>query len=90
MKADETAHAYVIRVERQWMALGMDATSTYHAFIHRLPEWFRRELEGVCKSCRASGMNFGWTQVVEMARDMEMGASLVKATPAPAPVIAVS
>ena len=90
MRADETAHAYVIRVERQWMALGMDATSTYHVFIHRLPEGFCRELEGVRKSRRASGMNFGWTQVIEMARDMEMGASLVRATPAQAPVIAVS
>ena len=68
----------------------MDATSTYHAFIYCLPEGFCRELEGVRKSRRASGRNFGWTQVVEMARDMEMGASLVKATPAPAPVITVS
>ena len=90
MKAGKTTHAYVIRVERQWMVLGMDATSTYHAFIHRLPDGVRRELEGVRKSCRASGMNFGWTQVVEMTRDMEMGASLVKAAPAPAPVITES
>ena len=90
MKADETAHAYVIRVEHQRMALGMEATSTYHAFIHHLPEGFRRELKGVHKSLQASCMNFGWTQVVEMARDMEMGASLVKVTPASAPVITVS
>ena len=55
MTESETAHAFVIRVERSRMALGMDATSTYHAFIYRLPEAFRAELEGVRKARRASG-----------------------------------
>ena len=77
----ETAHAFVIRVECSRMALGMDATSTYHAFIYHLPEAFRAELEGVCKARRASGQTFEWKHVVELARDTELGASLVKGTP---------
>ena len=84
MTESETAHAFVIRVERSRMALGMDATSTYHTFIYHLPEAFRAELEGVCKARRASGQTFEWKHVVELARDTELRASLVKATPIPA------
>ena len=80
----EIAHAFVIRVESSRMALGMDATSTYHAFIYRLPEAFRAKLEGVCKARRASGQTFEWKHVVELACDTELGASLVKSTPIPA------
>ena len=80
----ETAHAFVIRVERSRMALGMDATSTYHPFIYRLPEAFRAELEGVRRAGRASGQTFEWKHVVKLARDTELGASLVKGTPIPA------
>ena len=81
MMESETAHAFVIRVECSRMALGMDATSTYHAFIYRLPEAFWVELEGVRKARRASGQTFEWKHVVELARDTELGASLVKGTP---------
>ena len=84
MTESETAHAFVIRVERSRMALGMDATLTYHAFIYRLPEAFRAELEGVRKARRASGQTFEWKHVVELARNAELGASLVKGTPIPA------
>ena len=83
MTESETAHAFVIRVECSRMALGMDATSTYHAFIYRLPEAFRAELEGVHKFRRASGQTFEWKHVVELAPDTELGAFLVKGTPIP-------
>ena len=60
------------------MALGMDAASTYDAFIYRLPVAFRVELEGVCKAKKASGQSFEWRHIVELAWDTELGASLVK------------
>ena len=68
----------MIRVERSKIALGMDAASTYHAFIYHLPEAFRAELEGVCKARKASSQSFEWIHVVELAWDTELGAFLVK------------
>ena len=60
------------------MELGMDAASTYHAYIYRLPEAFRAKLERVCKARKASCQSFEWRHVVELAQDTELGASLVK------------
>ena len=63
------------------MALGMDAACTYHAFIYQafsLLEAFRVELEGIRKARKASGYSFEWRHVVDLARDTELGASLVK------------
>lgn len=68
----------MIKVERMRMALNMDAVATYHSFIHRLPEAFRAELELVRKTRKASGYSFGWKHMVKLARDLVLGATLVK------------
>ena len=70
----------MIRVEYSRIVLGIDVASIYHAFIYHLPEAFRAELEGVCKGRKASGYSFEWRHIVKLARDTELGASLV--TPA--------
>ena len=78
MAKEESAHAFVIRVEHSSMALSMDAVSSYHAFIYHLPEALRVEREGVRKARKASGQSISWRYIVELVGDTELGASLVK------------
>ena len=56
----EQDHAYVLRVEQQRRALGIEAGTVYHAFVHCLGMLLRMELDAICFTHKAAQESFSW------------------------------
>ena len=69
----------------------LNDTTVYRAFVHRLDTRLRVELDSIRRTYKATRQPFGWQQVVEVCRDLALGASLAPpavggGAPAPAPL----
>ena len=66
------------------MQLGIDAETTYHAFVHKLDMGVRALLESVRLHKRAAGGGaIQWSDVVNLCRDSLSGVSLLAGPAAP-------
>ena len=68
----------MLRVEQGRMQLGIDAGTTYHAFVHKLDVGVRALLESVRLHKRATGGGaITWSDMVNLCRDSLSGVSLL-------------
>ena len=62
---------FMLRVKQSRMQLGIDAETTYHAFVHKLDMCVRALLESVhLHKQAAGGAAIQWLDVVNLCRDL--------------------
>ena len=84
VQGSESMARFVLRVEQLQMQLGIDAETTYHAFVHKLDMGAWVLLESVLLHKQAvGGGSIQWLDVVNLCRDLPLGVSLVAGPAAP-------
>ena len=75
---------FMLRVEQLRMQLGIDAKTTYHAFVYKLDVGVQVLLESVRLHKQAAGGGaIQWSDVVNLCRDFLSGVSLLAGPAAP-------
>ena len=76
-KVGETEYEFVVYVGQARMVLSIPCLDCYHIFVYCHILQLQSELEAIHVNQKVVCLPFGWTHVLKVYRDHELGASII-------------